>query len=57
MRFSTFSVNGQTGYGAVTDEGVIALDKEFPQWPTLLDVVQAGGLEQLAKGQHYLPAH
>lgn len=49
MRFSTFSVDGQTGYGAVTDEGVIGLDKEFPQWPTLLDVVQAGGLEQLAK--------
>ncbi len=49
MRFSTFSVNGQTSYGAVTDKGVIALDKEFPQWPTLLDVVQAGGLEQLAK--------
>ena len=49
MRFSTFSVDGQTGYGAVTDKGVIALDKEFPQWPTLLDVVQAGGLEQLVK--------
>lgn len=54
MRFSTFSVDGQTGYGAVTDEGVIALGKEFPQWPTLLDVVQAGGLEQLAKAASLL---
>lgn len=49
MRFATFTAKGQTGYGAVTDEGVIALDDHFPQWPTLLDVVQADGLDALAE--------
>ena len=58
MRFSTFSVNGIVGYGAITDEGVIALDTHFPQWPTLLDVVQAGGLDDLAKAAKTMsPTH
>lgn len=47
MRFATYSAAGQTHYGAATDAGMIALNSAFPQWPTLLDVVQAGGLEQL----------
>lgn len=54
MRFATFSANGQHFYGAVTDDGMIALDADFRQWPTLLDVVQAGGLDALgeaAKGK------
>ena len=49
MRFATFSVDGIFGYGAVTDEGVIALHDQFVQWPTLLDAVQADGLGALAK--------
>ncbi|UYV39429.1 fumarylacetoacetate hydrolase family protein [Rhodobacteraceae bacterium D3-12] len=48
MRFATFSSQGETLYGAVTDAGMIALNADFPQWPTLLDAVQAGGLDQLA---------
>lgn len=48
MRYSTYSVNGEMFYGAATDEGMIALSPEFPQWPTLLDVIQAGALDQLA---------
>lgn len=47
MRFSTYSSNGSTFYGAATDEGMIALSPDFPQWPTLLDVVQANGFSQL----------
>ena len=49
MRFATFSADGHTGYGAVVDAGMIALNDQFPQWPTLFDVVQAGGLEALTK--------
>lgn len=49
MRFATFLADGQTGYGAVTDAGMIALHDQFPRWPTLLDVVQAGGLETITK--------
>ncbi len=47
MRFSTYSSNGQTFYGAATEEGMIALSPDFPQWPTLLDVVQAGAFDEL----------
>jgi 2-keto-4-pentenoate hydratase/2-oxohepta-3-ene-1,7-dioic acid hydratase in catechol pathway len=49
MRFSTFSSNGRTYYGAVTDRGMVALNEIFPQWSTLLNAVQAGGLNQLVK--------
>ena len=49
MRFSTFSSNGRTYYGAVTNRGMVALNEIFPQWSTLLDAVQAGGLDQLVK--------
>ena len=49
MRFATYSAEAQTHYGAVTDAGMIALDPLFPEWPTLLHAVQAGGLDQLAE--------
>ena len=47
MKFATYTADGQTYYGAATDEGMIALSPDFPEWPTLLDVVQAGALNQL----------
>lgn len=49
MKYATYTANGQTHYGAVTDEGMIALNGDFPQWLTLLDVVQAGGFDALEK--------
>lgn len=49
MKFATFSAKGAEYYGAVTDAGMIALNGEFPEWPTLLDAVKANGLEALAK--------
>ena len=49
MKFATYSVEGSTFYGAVTDDGMIALNDVFPKWPTLLDAVQAGGLDALAQ--------
>lgn len=47
MKFATYTAAGTQHYGAVTDAGMIALNDAFPQWPTLLDAVQAGGLAQL----------
>lgn len=47
MRFATYTANGQTYYGAVTDDGMIALSTDFPQWPTLRDVIEADGFNQL----------
>lgn len=47
--FATYTAGGARFYGAATDHGMIALSPEFPQWPTLFDVVRAGGLEALAE--------
>ncbi|MQQ07802.1 2-hydroxyhepta-2,4-diene-1,7-dioate isomerase [Epibacterium sp. SM1979] len=49
MKYATYTSGGETFFGAVTDAGMIALSSDFPQWPTLLDVVQAGALDQLAE--------
>lgn len=49
MRFATYSSDGQSLYGAVTETGMIALNDHFSGWPTLLDAVQAGGLSALAR--------
>lgn len=48
MRFATYSTEGETFYGAVTDDGMIALSNAFPQWPTLREVIAANGLGTLA---------
>lgn len=47
MRFATYSANGEVFYGAVSDAGMIALSPDFPQWPTLRDVIAADGLATL----------
>ncbi|SMY09337.1 fumarylacetoacetate hydrolase family protein [Flavimaricola marinus] len=47
MRFATYTAEDETYYGAITDAGAVALSPDFPQWPTLLDVVQAGELGAL----------
>ena len=49
MRFASYTNGGEKYYGAITDEGMVALNDQFPQWPTLLDAVQADGLSDLAK--------
>jgi 2-keto-4-pentenoate hydratase/2-oxohepta-3-ene-1,7-dioic acid hydratase in catechol pathway len=48
MRFSTYSADGETFYGAAKDDGMIALSPYFPEWPTLRDVIVADGLDRLA---------
>lgn len=56
MNFATYTSDGGTFYGAVTDAGMIALNDAFPQWATLLDAVQADGLGALAKAADGKPA-
>lgn len=47
MRFATYSSDGSSFYGAVTDDGMIALSPTFPQWLTLREVIEAQGLAEL----------
>lgn len=54
MRFATVTAGGQQLYGAVVEGGFIALPAEFPQWPTLREVIAAeglGALETAAQGR------
>lgn len=48
MRYTTYTADGEVFYGAATEAGMIALSPDFPQWPTLLDVIRAGALDQLS---------
>ena len=48
MKFATYTSDGKQFYGAVTDEGMIALNDAFRAWPSLFDAVQADGLGVLA---------
>jgi 2-keto-4-pentenoate hydratase/2-oxohepta-3-ene-1,7-dioic acid hydratase in catechol pathway len=47
MNFATYTSAGVQHYGAVTEDGMIALNHDFPHWPTLFDVVVSGGLSTL----------
>ena len=49
MRFASYTANDLAFYGAITDGGAIALSPKFPDWPTMLDVIRAGGLPALEK--------
>jgi 2-keto-4-pentenoate hydratase/2-oxohepta-3-ene-1,7-dioic acid hydratase in catechol pathway len=44
MRLATFTVNGRTSYGAVTDAGIVDLGRKLSKYPTLLDVLRAQAL-------------
>ncbi|WP_319544508.1 fumarylacetoacetate hydrolase family protein [Ruegeria conchae] len=47
MRYATYTANEELFYGAVTDEGMIALSPDFSHLPSLYDVIAAGALDQL----------
>ena len=49
MKFATYLHDGKTYYGAITDEGACPLSPQFPDWPTLKEVIAAGGLDTLAQ--------
>ncbi|KIC29036.1 fumarylacetoacetate hydrolase family protein [Leisingera sp. ANG-M6] len=54
-RFATYTADGETFYGAVTDAGMIALSPQFPDWPTLREVIAADGLAALAQAAEGQP--
>ncbi len=56
MRYATYTANEELFYGAVTDEGMIALSPDFPHWPSLYDVIAAGALDQLETVANSKPA-
>ena len=49
VRFASYFADGVSYYGAATADGMIALSPEFPEWPSLYDVVAAGALEEVGK--------
>ena len=49
MKIATVSANGQQFYGVVTDDGFVEVSSTFPDWPTLLEVIRAGALDQVGK--------
>lgn len=49
MRFATVRAGGKRLYGALVEGGFADLTAAFPEWPTLFDAVQAGGLPRLAE--------
>lgn len=55
MRLATYSTDGVTYYGAITDAGAICLSQDFPDWPTLFDAVAANGLEDLSRAAEGKP--
>lgn len=48
-RFVTFSVGSETFWGVVTENGATALSPDFPDWPTLREVIAADGLHDVAR--------
>ena len=49
-RLATFSIDGSTKYGAVTDAGIVDLSARFAKdYPTLREVIAAGALTKLAE--------
>jgi 2-keto-4-pentenoate hydratase/2-oxohepta-3-ene-1,7-dioic acid hydratase in catechol pathway len=48
-RLATITAGGRQLFGAVTDQGFIALSDDFPQWRTLRDAIADKGLEALEK--------
>lgn len=49
MKLCSFIVNDKSGYGIVTDAGVVDLGRRFPQMETLRDFLTLGTLSQAAK--------
>ncbi|WP_193174809.1 fumarylacetoacetate hydrolase family protein [Oricola nitratireducens] len=54
-RIASFSAGGESFYGVVAEDGMIALSPDFPQWPTLREVVEAGALEKLVEAARGKP--
>ncbi|MBZ9672762.1 fumarylacetoacetate hydrolase family protein [Mesorhizobium sp. ES1-3] len=55
-RLATFTIDGKTRYGAITEKGVVDLSARHGQWPTLREVIEAGALRRLAEEADTLAA-
>src|SRR5437868_6470949 len=56
-RLATFSVNGSTRYGLVTDNGIVDLSARYGgDYPTLREVIAAGALTRIAEAAAGRPA-
>ncbi|MBO9451341.1 fumarylacetoacetate hydrolase family protein [Tropicibacter sp. R16_0] len=49
MRFATYTANGESHFGAITDDGAIALTEAFPARASLYEVIAAGEFDQLSE--------
>ncbi|TNF19228.1 MAG: FAA hydrolase family protein [Rhodobacteraceae bacterium] len=49
MRFVTYRAEGETFYGIETAAGIVPLSPDFPQYPTLKEVIEACALKDLAQ--------
>jgi len=47
MKFATYKINNEIFYGAKVSGGMIALSPDFPNWPTLREVIENSGLKSL----------
>lgn len=47
MKFASYSKDNELFYGLKTKGGMIALSQEFPDWPTLREVVENNGFKEL----------
>jgi 2-keto-4-pentenoate hydratase/2-oxohepta-3-ene-1,7-dioic acid hydratase in catechol pathway len=49
-KFASFSTDRGSGYGLITDKGVVDLSARYgDKWPTLREVIEAGALGKLAE--------
>ena len=46
-KFVSVNIDNKSIYGIETNNGVIELSKKFPEWTSLLEVVQNDGFEKL----------
>ncbi|MEM7240927.1 MAG: fumarylacetoacetate hydrolase family protein, partial [Pseudomonadota bacterium] len=44
-KIASFSQNGQHFYGVVRENGLVAVSPDFPNWPTLKEVIENNGLD------------
>ncbi|MDF1776694.1 MAG: fumarylacetoacetate hydrolase family protein [Rhizobiaceae bacterium] len=49
QKLASYSAGGERFYGAVADDGMIALSPDFPAWKGLREVIEAGALNQLVE--------
>ena len=47
MKLATFNAEGRRYWGVVSNDGMIAISPQYPNWRTLRDVIEAGAVDQV----------